>query len=221
MFSNEYGEAALEVLDILDNTNKSDVAKIPTSFIKFLVDNASEDYRVNLDHSKLISEMNLKEKTKEILGVIYINWWCDKKDKENYTKQIKELEVKRQEEIKEKYNPNKIFENKVQEYTNATKVDTVQNEAVAMIEYKDRERLFVKKYWILYLEQKDNMEKIVIPKSKWIQIRINSQEPEDIQRVSENFYDYFIPSTKYNFRELPELEYYHDDITDFLIPIED
>ena len=144
MFSNEYGEAALEVLDILDNTNKSDVAKIPTSFIKFLVDNASEDYRVNLDHSKLISEMNLKEKTKEILGVIYINWWCDKKDKENYTKQIKELEVKRQEEIKEKYNPNKIFENKVQEYANATKVDTVQNEAVAMIEYK--ESIF-KKIW--------------------------------------------------------------------------
>ena len=146
MFSNEYGEAAVEVLDILDNTNKSDVAKIPTSFIKFLVDNATEDYRVNLDHSKLISEMNLKEKTKEILGVIYINWWCDKKNKENYTKQIKELEVKRQEEIKEKYNPNKIFENKnkVQEYTNATKVDTVQNEAVAMIEYK--ESIF-KKIW--------------------------------------------------------------------------
>ena len=146
MFSNEYGEAAVEVLDILDNTNESDVAKIPKSFIKFLVDNASEDYRVNLDHSKLISEMNLKEKTKEILGVIYINWWCDKKDKENYKKQIKELEVKRQEEIKEKYNPNKIFENKnkVQEYTNATKVDTVQNEAVAMIEYK--ESIF-KKIW--------------------------------------------------------------------------
>ena len=112
MFNNEYGEAAVEVLDILDNTNKTDVDKIPSNFIKFLVDNASEDYKVNLDHSKLISEMNLKEKTKEILGVIYINWWCDKKDKEDYTKQIKELEIKRQEEIKEKYNPNKIFENK-------------------------------------------------------------------------------------------------------------
>ena len=146
MFNNEYGEAAVEVLDILDNTNKTDVDKIPSNFIKFLVDNASEDYKVNLDHSKLISEMNLKEKTKEILDVIYINWWCDKKDKEDYTKQIKELEIKRQEEIKEKYNPNKIFEskNKVQEYTNATKVDTVQNETVTMIEYK--ESIF-KKIW--------------------------------------------------------------------------
>ena len=146
MFSNEYGEAAVEVLDILDNTNKSDVDKIPSNFIKFLVDNASEDYKVNLDHSKLISEMNLRERTKEILGVIYINWWCDKKDKENYMKQIKELEMKRQAEINEKYNPNKIFENKnkIQEYTNETKMDTVQNETVTMIEYK--ESIF-KKIW--------------------------------------------------------------------------
>ncbi len=146
MFCNEYGEAAVEVLDILDNTNKTDVDKIPSNFIKFLVDNASEDYKVNLDHSKLISEMNLKEKTKEILGVIYINWWCDKKDKEDYTKQIKELEIKRQEEIKEKYNPNKIFENKnkVQGYTNETKEVIAQNETVTMIEYK--ESIF-KKIW--------------------------------------------------------------------------
>ena len=146
MFELEYGEAAVEVLDILDNTNKSDVDKIPSNFIKFLVDNASEDYKVNLDHSKLISEMNLKEKTKEILGVIYINWWCDKKDKENYMKQIKELEMKRQAEINEKYNPNKIFKNKnkIQEYTNETKMDTVQNETVAMIEYRES---ILKKIW--------------------------------------------------------------------------
>ena len=146
MFSNEYGEAAVEVLDILDNTNKADVNKIPQSFIKFLVEIASEDYEVNLDHSKLISEMNLKEKTKEILGVIYINWWCDKKDKENYMKQIKELEIKRQEEIREKYNPNKIFENKnkIQEYTNKTKVDTVQNKTVTTVEYKEN---ILKKIW--------------------------------------------------------------------------
>ena len=146
MFKLEYGEAAVEVLDILDNTNKSDFNKIPPNFIKFLVEIASEDYIVNLDHSKKISEMNLKEKTKEILGVIYINWWCDKKDKENYMKQIKELEMKRQAEINEKYNPNKIFENKnkIQEYTNETKMDTVQNETVTMIEYK--ESIF-KKIW--------------------------------------------------------------------------
>ena len=66
MIRNEYGEAAVEVLDILDNTNKDDVDKIPFSFIKFLVDNASEDYVVNFDHSKPISELNIKEKTSSL-----------------------------------------------------------------------------------------------------------------------------------------------------------
>lgn len=147
MFELEYGEAAVEVLEILDNTNKSDVDKIPSSFIKFLVEIASEDYEVNLDHSKKINEMNLKEKTKEILGVIYINWWCDKKDKENYIKQIRELEIKRQEEIKEKYNPNKIFENKnkVRIYTNEIKEEKIQDEIVTMAQ-KYKRNIF-KRIW--------------------------------------------------------------------------
>ena len=146
MFEMEYGEAAVEVLDILDNTNKSDVDKIPVSFIKFLVDNASEDYGAKLDHSKPISEMNLKEKTKEILGYIYINWWCGTEEKEKYKKQINELEIKRQEELKEKYNPDKIFENKKAEYEKEANLDTIQSEAVSMIVYKENifKRIFKK-----------------------------------------------------------------------------
>lgn len=112
MFRNEYGEAAVEVLDILDNTNKDDVAKIPSSFIKFLVEIASEDYVVNFDHSKPISELSIKEKTKEILGTIYINWWCDSNQKEQYKKQIEEQEKIKREELRKKYNPNNIFENR-------------------------------------------------------------------------------------------------------------
>lgn len=139
MFELEYGEAAVEVLDILDNTNKEVVEKIPLSFIKFLVGIASEDYEVNFDHSKAINELNLKEKTKELLGVIYINWWCDEKDKEKYKKRIAELEIKRQQEMREKYNPNKIFENKnkTQENSKIVTENTMQNETTTMIEYKE------------------------------------------------------------------------------------
>lgn len=65
------------------------------------------------------------------------------------------------------------------------------------------------------------MGKKIIPKSKWIQIRINSQEAEDIQKSSDIFYKEFWPNAKFNFKDLPELEFYHDGITDFLIAIED
>ena len=139
MFSNEYGEAAVEVLDILDNTNKSDVSKIPASFIKFLVDNASEEYIVNFDHSKRIDELNLMQKTKEILGVIYIKWWSEGKEKEGYLKQIEELEKREQEMIKQKYNPDKLFENnkKIKEYYKEPLEKTYDNESVSMVECKE------------------------------------------------------------------------------------
>lgn len=89
-----------------------------------------------------------------------------------------------------------------------------------MVEYYKKDRMRVKSYYILYDECKSDLEKIEIPKSKWILIRILSQEAKDIQYVSNAFYTKFLKSCKYNFRDLPEIEYYHDNVTDFLIPIE-
>ena len=97
----------------------------------------------------------------------------------------------------------------------------MENHGYGMVEYKDKERAYVKAYWILYNERIQVLEKKVIPKSKWILIRINSQKAEDIQEISKIFYYDFLPSCKYNFKDLPEIEYYHDEITDFLIAIED
>lgn len=90
-----------------------------------------------------------------------------------------------------------------------------------MVEYKDKDRMNVQKYWILYHKQINGLEQKIIPKSKWIEIRINSQNEKDIQEASQIFYEDFLPICKYNLRDLPEIEFYHDGLTDFLIPIED
>lgn len=78
-------------------------------------------------------------------------------------------------------------------------------------------------YWVLYDKKIDEKEfkKVVIPKSKWIMFRINSQETSDIQDVADRFYKEFFISAKYKFSSIPELEYYHDDVVDFLVPIEE
>ena len=91
----------------------------------------------------------------------------------------------------------------------------------AMTSYKEKERCNVKAYWVLYDKKIEGFEKVVIPKAKWISIRTNSQKAKDIQETTKMFYESFLPSCQYNFRDLPELEYYHDGITDFLIAIED
>ena len=87
-----------------------------------------------------------------------------------------------------------------------------------MITY-DTERDECQKYYCLYDKEIDEFEHIIVPKSKWLRFRINSQNAKDIQEISHKFYREFLPSCKYNLKELPELEYYHDDITDFLVAI--
>ena len=74
-------------------------------------------------------------------------------------------------------------------------------------------------YWVLYNKEINELERVVIPKSKWLLFRIDTQEAKDIRSMSQQFYLEFLPSCKYNLSPLPELEYYHDGITDFLVPI--
>lgn len=76
-----------------------------------------------------------------------------------------------------------------------------------------------KMYYCLYNKEEKGFEHITLPKSKWLRFRINSQNAKEIQEMSAKFYEEFLPSCKYNLKEIPELEYYHDDITDFLVAI--
>lgn len=88
-----------------------------------------------------------------------------------------------------------------------------------MITYDDTHDL-CDGYYCLYDKEIKEFEKFVIPKSKWLVFFIASQEPIDIQDISHRFYLEFAPSSRYKLRGIPELEYYHDDVTEFLVPID-
>ncbi len=127
MIEPKYSEAAVEVLDILNYTNKQDVERIPQSFINFLNNISAPNYKVKFNHELPISGLNLKEQTKELLGFIYITWWCNDEEREEYKKLINA-----QNEIIATYDVNDIFKNrKTQEHT------VIQNENTSMIEYKE------------------------------------------------------------------------------------
>ena len=90
-----------------------------------------------------------------------------------------------------------------------------------MVVYEDRIESDNYEYWVLYDKNIDGFEKYIIPQSKWLKFNIPSQNAKDIQEMSHKFYIDILPVIKYNLRPIPELEYYHDDITEFCIPIED
>ena len=99
MIGTEYKVAAAETLSVLENINTIDIKKIPQSFLDFLAELSSKEDRPELDYSKPIEELNLKEKTREILGYIYINWWSTKEEKELCDKMINNKRKNNKEDI--------------------------------------------------------------------------------------------------------------------------
>lgn len=114
MVSLEYSEAMVEVLDILDNSDDAIYEKIPKHLIKFWQKNKSSTYKPKLDHSKPINEMTLKDKTRDIITMIYLNYLCDDIERENTIKDIRLNEQIYQEKLREKYNPDDIFKKRKQ-----------------------------------------------------------------------------------------------------------
>jgi len=139
----EYSKAAVEVLDVLNHTNQEDVRKIPQSFIKFLTEIANKNYKVNFNHNGPISGLNLRKQTRELLGFIYITWWCNDKDRSNY-KNIIHSNNSNSEQIEKIYNYDidDIFKNKKETKTNAVTENIVEKET-SIIEDKE-EGLFKK-----------------------------------------------------------------------------
>ena len=109
----------------------------------------------------------------------------------------------------------KFFEKMIKEYNKK-----YGNISYGMTVYEKRFESDELEYWTLYDKPISEFTKYIIPKSRWIVFRINSTEAMDIQKLTNQFYEEFVPSCKYNFKPIPELEYYHNNVTDFMIAVE-
>lgn len=136
MRNSEYCLASSETLAILDNMNLEDKSKIPNSFIAFLEDmGESNKDKVKFDFNTPLAELPISQKTKEILGFMYITWWCNGDKKEKYKAMIGDYRVKKQELLREKYNPDNMFAKQkdvenIKESQNKTSLVEYRNENI-------------------------------------------------------------------------------------------
>lgn len=117
MVTNEFAEASAELIEILKYIPKTEVEKIPLKLRAFFEDVSKPNYNVRIDPRKPLEEQDLKEKTKDLITVIYRNYWCTEEKKQILDKQLLENDKKYEEELRKKYDPDKLFEKntKVQE----------------------------------------------------------------------------------------------------------
>ena len=134
MINIEYRKSISEVLEILNHTRKEDVQKISPKFLEFLNNNALNDYKPHLDHSKRIKEMGLNDKTIAILSIIASKYWISNDDRENFENQLKENERKHQEELRKIYNSENIFQKEKITKSKVVKPEVVENKS--LVQYK-------------------------------------------------------------------------------------
>lgn len=141
--------AYAEVYEILELMDKKYIDKIPGKLVKMFREEKNSKYKSIVDIEKPLYEQNLHRETKILLAILYVNYWCeDEQEKDSLLKSFAENEKLKEQEVREKYNPDNIFNNKYNK-------DENKSEESMMIEYKQDS--FWQKIWnkIKYLFKKN------------------------------------------------------------------
>ena len=133
-------KAYAEVYKILSFMEVEYTEKVPKKLREIFKNEKLKDYNPNIDKNIPLNEQNLERKTYAILAMLDLNYWCDnEEEKQELLKAYSNNDKKRQEQLREKYNPDNIFKNKTKEIEQ----EKAGEKITTLAEYK--EESFIKK----------------------------------------------------------------------------
>ena len=111
MISIEYANAYSEVLEILRYISKEDYEKIPNSKIELFETNHNKDYKFKYNPNKTLDEQNVSKIAKAIIAILFRDYWATETQKEKIIKKQNYDRMKLEQEKRDRYNPDNLFEN--------------------------------------------------------------------------------------------------------------
>ena len=116
-------------IELLDEYNRN---KIPKKLMEFFEEEKDINYTKVIDQNVPIKEQNLKKETLVLIAMLNLQYWCeDEKEKQRLKKIYANNEIKYQEELRDKYNPDDLFK------TKQKNIEDNHSQQTAMIEYKE------------------------------------------------------------------------------------
>lgn len=110
--SSEQSYAYAELLEILSFTDTNLVSKIPNKLMNIFEKYASSSYVQHLNMNLPLENQNISKKTTALITLITLNYWCDSEDEKNEIKSLlNENEKIKEQQLREKYNPDNLFNN--------------------------------------------------------------------------------------------------------------
>lgn len=106
----EISDIAKETVEVLKYFDFDFLSKISTNFLKFLEELAKNSSKiVKIDKNKKLKEQNVSNECKSLITLIYYTYIANTEEKKKIEKIWNENELKYQQELRKKYNPEEIF----------------------------------------------------------------------------------------------------------------
>ncbi len=131
--NNEYSKAYTEVLEIINHFSEDEYKKIPREKIDFFEKNKDKDYNFQINPNADLAEQNISQNANAILVSLFRDYFATDNQKKILKNLLKQNQEKIEIEKHEKYNPDNIFNNRV----NTEKLMDSKEE-LALVEIKDQ-----------------------------------------------------------------------------------
>ncbi len=142
-----YEKALREVSEVLEHVDPELTKKIPSSFMNLIIENADWSYDFEYDETKSYEEQNLSEEARTIMAMIYVqSFTTDESEKEKLVSQMRENDIRDEQEKREKYNIDNLFnrDTKKIDYNNFENVQTLELGLIEVAEEKWYKKIFNK-----------------------------------------------------------------------------
>ena len=103
-----------EVYQILETLGTEYIDKLPSKLYNMIKEKRDFDYNPQYVDDIPLNKQNVKKETISIIALLHLNYWCEDEQEKIEIKQILDKnEKKYQQEIREKYDPDKIFSTQI------------------------------------------------------------------------------------------------------------
>ncbi len=147
--NNSYAQAYCEILEILKYLPINQINKIPKEIINFFKENKDKNYSFTFNPKEDLNKQNISRETNVIIVSLYKDYFATEIQKEKINKILINNEIDYQNELREKYNPKNLFEDKKVNKNTEQKLEsnlTVINSKKTLFEkILDKIKVFLKK----------------------------------------------------------------------------
>lgn len=138
--------AYAEIISFINLLPQDKQEKIPKNIIEYFKEEMNKDSKRELTTDIPLENQNLKNATWDLIAILYLKYLCEDEEEKKELEQIyDENEKKYREEMKEKYNPEKIFKEREKQQVIQNLPIKVQKESIIQKIIKFINKLFHKK----------------------------------------------------------------------------